>query len=184
MSRILPLDELNVLKGKYETSGTDTPMTDFDLYDIIDDLLDIFLLAMANGVNSINEQFGTDYEPSAEAIEKIIYEKIDGATWKDRIETWYKEGGTSADIMRIAETEAHRIGEETAYTAAKAVGAKSKTWICMMLPTSRDSHTYLNNTTVGIEDYFYSFRGGKTLYPGQFGEAYEDVNCLCELKYS
>lgn len=184
MSRILPLDELNVIKGKYERSGSDTPITDFDLVDIIDDLLDIFLLAIANGVVSINSQFGTDYQPDAEQIEETIYRKIDGATWKDRVETWYENGGTAADIVRIAETESHRIGNEAAYNAAKAVGAKNKTWICQMLPTSRDSHVYLNGTTVGIGDYFYSYRGGKTLYPGQFGEAFEDVNCLCELEYS
>ena len=115
MPRILPLDELNVIKGKYERSGSDTPITDFGLYDIIDDLLDIFLLAIANGVVSINSQFGTDYQPDAEQIEKIVYEKIDGVTWEDRIETWYKEGGTGADVVRIAETESHRIGNEAAY---------------------------------------------------------------------
>lgn len=185
MSRILPLDELNVIKGKYERSGkAQTPITDFDLEDIIDELLDLFLLAVANGVASINSQFGTDYEPSAARLEEVIYKKIDGVTWKDRIEAWYKEGGTSADIVRIAETESHRIGNEIAFEAAKAVGATRKTWVCMMLPTSRDSHVYLNNTTVGIEDYFYSYRGGKALYPGEFGLAEEDCNCLCEVKYS
>lgn len=180
--RILPIDEINNLKSKYQSD--DTPITEYELDDIIDDLLDIFLLAVANGTISINEQFGTDYRPTAAQIEKTIYEKIDGVTWEDRVRTWYENGGTAADIIRIAETESHRIGNETAYEAAKAVGAKNKTWICQMLITSRDSHVYLNNTTVGIEDYFYSFRGGKALYPGQFGEAEEDCNCLCEIEYS
>lgn len=180
--RILPIDEINNLKSKFQSE--DTPITEYDIDDLLDDLLDIFLLAVANGTISINEQFGTDYRPTAAQIEHTIYRKIDGASWEDRVRTWYENGGTAADIIRIAETESHRIGNETAYEAAKAVGAKNKTWICMMLPTSRDSHVYLNNTTVGIDDYFYSFRGGKTLYPGQFGEAEEDCNCLCEIKYS
>lgn len=179
--RILPIDELNILKGEYGESGT--PITDFALDDIIEDLLDIFLLAMARGVLIVNEQFGTEYKPSAVQIEKTIYEKIDGVTWEDRVRTWYENGGTTADVIRIAETESHRIGNEAAYTAAKEVGAKTKTWICQMLPTSRDTHIYLNGTKVGMNDYFYSYRGGKTLYPGQFGEAEEDVNCLCELKF-
>lgn len=184
MSRILPLDELNVIKGKYEQSGTDTPITDFDLEDIIDELLDLFLLAIANGVISINEQFDADYRPSATVIENIIYKKIDGATWKDRVETWYKEGGTSADIVRIAETESHRIGNEIAFEAAKAVGAKNKTWICMMLPTSREEHIWLNGVTVPIDAEFYNDKGQSTLYPGQWGVPEQDVNCLCEISYS
>lgn len=184
MSRILPLDELNVIKGKYEQSGTDTPITDFDLEDIIDELLDLFLLAIANGVISINEQFDADYRPSATVIENVIYKKIDGATWKDRVETWYKEGGTSADIVRIAETESHRIGNEIAFEAAKAVGAKNKTWICMMLPTSREEHIWLNGVTVPIDAEFYNDKGQSTLYPGQWGVPEQDVNCLCEISYS
>ena len=178
---ILPIDELNNLKTKYRQQNK---LTDYEIADIIDDLLDIFLLAVANGAISINEQFGTDYRPTAEQVEKTIYEKIDGATWEDRVRTWYENGGTFEDIIRIAETESHRIGNEIAYMGAKAVGAKNKTWICQMLPTSRDSHVYLNGTTVALNDYFYSYRGGKTLYPGQFGEAEEDCNCLCELSFS
>jgi len=179
--RILPIDELNILKGEYGESGT--PITDFALDDIIEDLLDIFLLAMARGVLIVNEQFGTEYKPSAVQIEKTIYEKIDGVTWEDRVRTWYENGGTTADVIRIAETESHRIGNEAAYTAAKEVGAKTKTWICQMLPTSRDPHIWLNGTTVPIDGFFYTDDGNKALYPGQFGVASLDVNCLCELKF-
>lgn len=184
MSGILPLDELNVIKGKYERSGANTPITDFDLEDIIDELLDLFLIAVANGVASINEQFGTDYEPSAGQLESVIYKKIDGVTWKDRVETWYKEGGTSADIIRIAETESHRIGNEIAYEAARSVGAKSKTWLTMQDEKVRDTHFYLENVSVGIEDEFYTYDADHAPYPGAFGKAENNVGCRCGLKYS
>lgn len=184
MTRILPLDELNVLKSEYEAYG-DTPIADiFSLADIVDDLLDLFMLAVANGVASINKKFGADYQPSGEQIEDVVYRKIDGKDWQDRVIDWYVNNGTGSDIVRIAETESHRIGNEIAYQGAVKAGATSKKWICQLLPTSRDTHIYLNGTTVGINDYFYSYRGGKTLYPGQFGEADEDINCLCELEYS
>ncbi len=184
MPRILPLDELNVLKAKYEAMGSDTPITDFDLDDIIDDLLDIFMLALANGVISINEQFGADYQPSADKIYNTIYKKIDGVTWKDRVETWYKEGGTSADIVRIAETESHRIGNETAFDAAKAVGAKYKTWLTMLDERVRDTHIYLESVTVDIDDDFYTFDGDHAPYPGGFLLADNNINCRCEVQYS
>ena len=182
MKRILPIDELNVLKVKYGES--DTPITDFDLDDIIDDLLDLFLLSFANGVISINEKFGTDYAPSATKLEQTVYKKIDGATWEDRVRTWYENGGTTADISRIDETQTHRIGNEIAFEGAKAVGAKNKTWVCMMLPTSRDDHVWLNGVTVPIDAEFYNDKGQSTLYPGQWGVPEQDVNCLCELSYS
>ena len=180
--RILPIDELNILKGEYGESGT--PITDFALEDIIEDLLDIFLLAMARGVLSVNEQFGTEYKPSAVQVEKTIYEKIDGVTWEDRVRTWYENGGTTADVIRIAETESHRIGNEAAYTAAKEVGATRKTWLTMLDDRVRDTHAYLEGVTVGINDYFYSYKGGQTLYPGQWGIAEEDCGCRCEIAYT
>lgn len=184
MKRILPIDELNILKGKYEFTGSGTPVTDFALEDIIDDLLDILFLSIANGVISINDAFGADYVPSAEKIEGILYKKIDGKTWEERVRDWYENGGTSADIVRIAETESHRVGNEIAFEAAKAVGAKSKTWVCMMLPTSREEHIWLNGVTVPIDAEFYNDKGQSTLYPGQWGVPDQDVNCLCELSYS
>ena len=185
MSRILPLDELNVLIRKYNSSSPDTPISRlYDLDDIIDDLLDLFLLAIANGVVSINDQFGTDYQPRAEQIENVIYKKIDGLTWKDRVTDWYNNGGTGYDIARIAETESHRIGNDMAFQAAKEVGATKKTWHTMLDERVRDTHFYLESVTVGIDDYFYSFRGGQTLYPGEWGIAEEDCNCRCWCDYS
>lgn len=180
--RILPIDEINNLKSKYQSD--DTPITEYELDDIIDDLLDIFLLAVANGTISINEQFGTDYRPTAAQIEKTIYEKIDGVTWEDRVRTWYENGGTAADIIRIAETESHRIGNETAYEAAKAVGAKSKIWLTMLDDKVRDTHEFLESVSVGIEDDFYSYDGDHAPYPGAFGKAENNVGCRCEIKYS
>ena len=182
MKRILPIDELNVLKVKYGDS--DTPITDFDLDDIIDDLLDLFLLSFANGVISINEKFGIDYAPSATKLEQTIYKKIDGATWEDRVRTWYENGGTTADISRIAETESHRIGNEIAFEGAKAVGAKRKLWLTMLDDKVRDTHVYLESVSVGISDDFYSYDGDHAPYPGAFGKAENNVGCRCEVEYS
>ena len=180
--RILPIDELNILKGEYGKSGT--PITDFALDDIIEDLLDIFLLAMARGVLSVNEQFGTEYKPSAVQIEKTIYEKIDGVTWEDRVRTWYENGGTTADVIRIAEAESHRIGNEAAYTAAKEVGATRKTWLTMLDNRVRETHSFLESVTVAIDDDFYSFDGDHAPYPGAFERAENNCECRCEVKYS
>ena len=181
---ILPFDELNAFKIRLSSHFVNGRIrsTD-DVEDIIDEMLDLYLLAIANGVNEVNGQFGTNIQLSALEIEQIAYQKIDGATWEDRVWTWYETGGTEADIARIAETEAHRDGNAAAFDTAVKAGAKEKTWVCMMLPTSRDTHIYLNGTTVGINDEFYTFAGNHAMYPGQFGVAEEDVNCLCQISF-
>lgn len=184
MKRILPIDELNILKGKYEFTGSGTPVTDFALEDIIDDLLDILFLSIANGVISINDAFGADYVPSAEKIESILYKKIDGKTWEERVRDWYENGGTSADIVRIAETESHRVGNEIAFEAAKAVGATRKTWFTMLDDRVRETHDFLESVTVAINDDFYSFDGDHAPYPGAFEKAENNCGCRCEIQYS
>lgn len=184
MTRILPLDELNVIRAKYE-DASNTPVADmYGLDEIIEDLIDLFLLAIANGVVSINEQFGTDYQPQAEQIEKVLYKKIDGLTWKDRVTDWYNNGGTGYDVARVAETEAHRIGNDVAFQAAKEVGATKKTWLTMLDERVRDTHFYLESVSVGIEDDFYTYDNDHAPYPGAFGKAENNVNCRCEVAYS
>jgi hypothetical protein len=181
---ILPFDELNAFKIRLSSHFVNGRIRSRkDCEDIIDEMLDLYLLFYASGVDSVNSQFGTDIQPSAGEIQKTIYQKIDGATWEDRVWTWYETGGTEADIARIAETEAHRNGNAAAFDTAVKAGAKEKTWVCMMLPTSRDTHIYLNGTTVGINDEFYTFAGNHAMYPGQFGVAEEDVNCLCQISF-
>lgn len=184
MKTIFPFDELNAFRLKLSGHFANGRIRSRqDCEDIIDEMLDLLLLAYASGVSSVNEQFGTSIQPTTAEIQNTIYQKIDGATWEDRIWTWYAVGGTEEEIARIAETEAHRDGNAAAYETATKAGATKKTWQCMMLPTSRDTHVYLDGTTVGIGDEFYTFLGNHAMYPGQFGAAEEDVNCLCQITF-
>ena len=185
MKRILPFDALNLLKRRlrvhFDTEGHIKSRKDCE--DIIDDMLFLFLLAYTEAVEGINQQFSTRIEPSTQEVQDTVYRRIDGATWQDRVLAWYATGGTIDDILRIAETEVHRIGNTAAYDTAVKAGATTKTWVCMMLPTSRDTHIYLDGTTVPIDGYFYSYKGGKTQFPGEWGIAEEDCNCLCTCDY-
>lgn len=185
---ILPFDELNTLRIRLEPyflveGGTNRIRDRRDLYDIIDMLLDLFLLAYANGVAAVNEQFGTDIQPTAEEIETTVYQQIDGATWEDRLWAWFEEGGTIEDVMRIAETEAHRDGNTGALETAKKAGATTKTWRTMLDERVRDSHVYLESVTVGIDDEFWTYDGDHAPAPGQFLLAENNVNCRCELSF-
>ncbi len=185
MNNILPMDELNRLdadlRGKYE-NGT-LPKSKRDAEETEDLLLDYFLCAYSMGNEATNKSLSSEYTPSLDDIMNVINAEVAGKTWRERVEGYFSEGGTVEDISRIATTEAHRIANKAAYEAAKAKGCTLKTWHCMMLPTSRDTHIYLDGVSAPIDGEFYSFKGNKTKYPGQWGVAEEDVNCLCFLTF-
>ena len=187
MASILPMDELNRLDAEIRERFGGESLEKRDKReeeDIIDELLDLFLLAYAMGNSVTNDNLSSNYEPSLDDVIGVVDAKVAGKTWRERVEDYFANGGTGADIARIATTESHRIANQAAYETAKKAGATEKTWHCMMLQTSRDTHIYLDGVTAPIDGEFYSFKGGSTMYPGQWGIAEEDVNCLCWLTFS
>ena len=182
----MPQDELNMVKAAlplfFNESGTQIKSKE-DCDSLLDMLEDLFLLAYANGVRVSNESLAAFIEPTAEDVKKTVDKKIAGKNWRERVLEYFRNGGTIADIERIAETEAHRDSNAGAYETAKAAGATQKVWHCMMLPTSRDTHVYLDGVTAPIDGEFYSFKGDSTMFPGEWGIAEEDCGCLCWLTY-
>lgn len=182
---LMPFDELNAFKARlpehFDSEGHIKSKQDKE--DIIDELLDLFLLAYANGVEATNLELSSGIVPTLDDVMKTVDKKVAGKTWRDRVREYFDTGGTISDIERIAETETHRDSNAGAYETARSAGATEKVWHCMMLPTSRDTHVYLDGVVAPIDGEFYSFKGGSTQYPGQWGIAEEDVNCLCWLTY-
>lgn len=183
---LMPFDELNRLEDMmsiyFDESGHIRSKE--DLYDLIDDMLDLFLLAYAKGQTATNESLSSEVSAPLSEVMDTVDREIAGKTWRYRMNEYFENGGTQADIKRIIETETHRDANEGAYNTARKAGATTKEWHCMMLPTSRDTHIYLDGVTAPIDGEFYSFMGGSTQFPGQWGIAEEDVNCLCWLTYS
>ena len=85
--------------------------------------------------------------------------------------------------FRIARTEGHRIQQEATYNLqARAIkkGAKIyKQWDSTLDKKTRPTHRELDGQMIGVNDYFHSSGGGKSLYPGGFGDPKEDCNCRC-----
>lgn len=185
MNSPLPFDELNTLKENLTSRFVDGRLdAAANREDIIDEMLDLFLLAAARGSAAANDALGADYHLGTKRAAEIVNKEVAGKTWRDRVNEYFDNGGTVGDIIRIAETETNRNTNEAGYETATAVGAKKKTWHCMMLPTSRDSHIYLDGVSAPIDGEFYSIDGGSTKYPCEWGIPEEDVNCLCWLTYS
>jgi hypothetical protein len=187
MASILPMDELNRLDAEIRERFGDESLEKRDKReeeDIIDEMLDLFLLAYAMGNSVTNDNLSSNYEPSVDDVMKVVDAKVAGKTWRERVEDYFANGGTGADIARIADTETHRIANTAAFDTAKRAGAKSKTWVTMADERVRDTHSYLENMTVDIDEDFYTYDGDHASAPGLFELAENNVNCRCELIFS
>lgn len=182
---ILPIDELNtfeiVFNERVNANGGALP----DYEDILDDLLDLFLLAYASGVEAAKSDLGVDVSPSADDADKAIYQAVAGETWKERVKKYKADGGTPADIYRIAETDMTRIYNTAVLDTVKANGAESTTykrWNTMLDDRVRDTHSPLDGITVPYDADFYSWDGDKARAPGLFSKPENNINCRCVIE--
>lgn len=196
-----PWDELNVIRSKIEkleieSTAEETPEKSedgmplppkkrYDAEKCIDIVYEWLEMAWTLGVEDVNEMLSTSYAPDSPSMEaemrSQINRKVAGKDYAERIREWARIGDFEA-IVRVAQTDAHRVLNESSYNTAKKAGAKTKRWVCVF-HNSRDTHMDLHGQTVGIDDYFVTFNGHKTLLPGQFGIAEEDCNCQCYIEY-
>ena len=187
MASILPFDELNRFDSEIRERFGKESLQKRDKReeeDIIDELLDLFLLAYAMGNSVTNDNLSSDYNPDVDDVMKVVDAKVAGKTWRERVEDYFANGGTGEDIARIADTEMHRIANTAALDTAKYAGARNKTWVTMLDDRVRDTHDYLEGETVGIDDDFYTYDGDHASAPGLFELAENNVNCRCELLFS
>ena len=183
---ILPFDELNRFNEsiRAQFDGIRLEEKPEEEEDIIDELLDLFLLAYAMGNEVTNDNLSSDWMPPVDEVMKVVDAKVAGKTWRERVKDYFANGGTGEDIARIADTEMHRIANTAALDTAKQAGAKSKTWVTMLDERVRSTHDYLEGETVGIDDDFYTYDGDHAPAPGLFELAENNVNCRCELLFS
>ena len=158
--------------------------------DIIDELLDLFLLAYMDGSQDAANELLIDVEPSIDDAMETIEKPIGGRTFRDRVRNYLNGDmgdttGTPAEaIARVAETESVRIYNESGLKTAKKGGAKLKTWNTVGDNRVRDQHELLNGVTSPIDGYFYTYTGDRAMHPGGFETAENNVNCRCWLTFS
>lgn len=187
MASILPFDELNNFTESLRARFADGQLPKGDKQeeeDIIDELLDLFLLAYSMGNIVTNENLSSDWMPPVDEVMKTVDERVAGKTWRERVAEYFENGGSVDDLVRIAETETHRDANTAALRTAKQAGAKFKTWATMLDDRVRETHDYLEGSTVEIDEEFYTFDGFHAQAPGMFGVPEEDINCRCELIFS
>lgn len=183
MQSIMPFDELNSFAETLRERFADGKLVKEDEEDIIDEMLDLFLLAYAQGNSVTNANLSSDWMPTVDDVMKVIDAKVAGETWRERAEEYFSNGGSVDDLIRIAETETHRDANTAALDTAKKAGAKRKTWVTMGDEKVRDPHQYLDGVTIGIDDEFITYDGGHAKAPGLFGIPELDINCRCILTF-
>jgi len=181
---ILPIDEINALEDRLRVHFNEDGhiASRKDAEDIIDELLDLFLLSYANGATATNSELGTAEMPSVDAVDAAVYAPVAGETWRDRVMGYYETGGSMFDITRIAETDATRIYNQGAVDAVVAnglEGSTSKRWRTMQDDRVRDTHDYLEGMVVPFGSRFYTYDGDSADYPGGFALPENNVNCRC-----
>ena len=87
-------------------------------------------------------------------------------------------------ILRVLETEGHRIYNEGGFARAGDCGAKYKQWQTMADDKVRDTHSYLSGVKIPIDEKFYTYDGDSALLPSGFELAENNVNCRCWVSYS
>lgn len=191
MASVLPFDELNRFATQIrERYGTRKLESSDDYEDIIDEMLDLFLLAYAQGNTVTQENLaylapGRELQkPTIDEVMQVVNAKVAGQTWEERTRDWFANGGSVEDIVRIAETETHRIANTAALDTAKRLGATKKTWVTMADDKVRDLHIPLEGMAVSIDSDFYTWDGDHAPAPGLFESAENNVNCRCELIFS
>ena len=188
---ILPIDEINAMKDRLKVHftdgedgkpGTGRIKSKEDCEDIIDELLDLFLLSYANGATATNTELGTALMPSVDAVDAAVNAPVAGKTWRERVEDYYESGGSLYDITRIAETDATRIYNQGAVDAVVANGATSsvsKRWQTMEDDRVRDTHSYLQGMVVPFDADFYTYDGDHAPFTGMFELPENSINCRC-----
>ena len=184
MASVLPFDELNRFSDTVRSRYGSDALKREDEEDIIDEMLDLFLLSYALGNSVTNANLASAWTPTLTEVGETVNAEIAGKTWRQRVEEYFSNGGTADDIVRIAETETHRIANTAALNTARKAGARNKTWVTMADERVRDTHAYLEMETVGIDDDFYTYDGDHAPAPGMFDLAENNVNCRCELLFS
>ena len=187
MDRLMPFDELNVLSPivmdifarPYEERKR------FKDY-LVDEILDILILSYVYGNEAAETMLDEDIAVAKEELTAAVDRKVADKTWRQRIDEYMdSETATAADIMRVAETDAHRIYNEAIVDVGKkAKGKINKTWVTMMDDRVRETHDYLEGETIPFEDDFYTFDGDYASQPGGFLFPENNINCRCRLVLS
>ena len=135
----------------------------------------------ATGPFTVINEFGDLTDKQREEANKEIFKQFDNKDFQDRV-IQYAEVGNVQDIIRVVETDGNRVYNAGGLNAAKG-RAKYKTWNTMEDEKVRETHSFLADITVPVEDKFVTYDGDEADAPCGFTDPSNNVNCRCWLTF-
>lgn len=153
-----------------------------------DDFLEFLIEAYLFGNVQTEEQLGSEHtEPSLGDIEAVVYDRIEGETFEDRVDK-HLDDEDKGMLCNLAESEYHRVFSHAMENAAKKImewtGLGYKTWHTMEDDRVRDTHFYLDGLKISVKRSFSTYDGDYAMRPGAFRKAENNCGCRCWLTYS
>ena len=179
-SYLTKLDELNVITLEIYYSAK-------KVKDVVDDIFELLVDAYLLGNDHASEMMETMTVVDQDKMEAAIYRKIDGVDFAERAERHVRNGDVPA-LQTLVESEYHRVHQEGVADGVRQFTRETgipvaKTWRTVGDDRVRDTHDYLEGTTVPLGERFYTYDGDSALMPGGFDKAENNVNCRCWLDY-
>ena len=144
-----------------------------------DSLLDLLIMAYIFGKDDVSKSLGEDIKVDTDKLYSSVHKEIAGETWVERL----NKAETEAEIERIFVTEAHRCFSDGQWDSAEGRATK-KIWHTQEDDRVRDTHWYIDELKVGLNDYFYTLDGDRALRPYGFTFAENNIGCRCWLEYT
>ena len=190
MAAVLPFDEINAAIGaKVEEASIQYGNANKKkkTEDLCEFLLDLLIYAYTVGIRKVSEDLGVEVEDDLDEMYEIIFTRIDGETFEDRVRK-HVEADADGMLRVLGESEAHRVSESAAWHGASRASMDynigvGKLWQTMRDERVRATHDYLQGDVVGLHEEFYTFDGDHAQCPGGFAKAENNVNCRCALQY-
>lgn len=213
MDRLPPFDQLTVLRSELDDTfqaGEEERKRRKPF--IIDEILEILIMAYMFGNEAGNTMlYGSDVvdqiAPEQEGPNRVIdidtddmnravFKIIAGKNWEQRITEYLDdENGTVDDVIRVVDTDMNRIYNDSILNVGEraedeepADGVQKPTvmkkWVTMADDRVRDTHDYLEGTSVPVNRRFYTFDGDSAMYPGGFELPQNNINCRCRISIS
>lgn len=163
---VLKMDELNILSQKTIKSG-------------VNKFNDILIDAYIEGFAAAAYMIGEDIDIDPDKLETAIKKKYEEISISEKADDYIKNNDVES-LRRLLESEFHRVYNQAILDYAEQIGnVIYKTWVAIIDDKTRDTHFYLDGTSVPTDAYFYSFDGDKGLMPGGFERAENNANCRC-----
>lgn len=152
-----------------------------------DEILDLLLIAYTYGCEDANQMLYTEIAPTYKEMRDSIYKKIAGKDFAERIAE-YAESGTVDEIMRVADTDSHRVYNEAVMNTAENADSEVrksgeqiyKRWETMLDDRVREPHRWLEGVEIPLDADFI-VEGDRAKAPGGFESPELNINCRCVL---